>query len=67
MQKNGLLFLNAVQSSKLPLHTEGIKAKKMFKYVKKTVFQNMIKTWEIYEALNVLMWWNREYNLAFAL
>lgn len=55
MQKNGLLFLNAVASSKLPVHAEGTKAKKILEYVKKTVFPKMIKIWEIYKFLNVLM------------
>lgn len=33
--------------SKLPIHTEGMKATKMLEYVKKTVFPKMIKIWEI--------------------
>lgn len=56
MQKNGLLFLNAVPSSKLPIHTEGKTATKMLEYVKKTIFPKIMKIWEIYKFLNVLMW-----------
>lgn len=56
VQKNCLLLITAVPSSKLPVHSEGIKAKEILEYVKKTVFPKIIKIGEIYKFSNALMW-----------